>query len=89
LTAEERKNGWTAETLDAYLRGSLEAYSYRYEILTRCREAERIASARVEAFKKEHDLADSREKRDLERIEIELANISAMTNRALDLLENV
>lgn len=90
LTQAEARNGWSEQTLDAYLRGACsEAYTYRKEILGRWREQERIARERVPAFKKDNDLGDPSEKRDLDRMEAELAHASAMANRAADLLESL
>jgi hypothetical protein len=89
LTDGEVKNGWSAPELDAYLRGLCngDAYSYRYEILGRWRDQERIAGEAVAKFKREHDLGDPHEKTQLDRLELHSAHCRAMATRAAEHLE--
>jgi hypothetical protein len=89
LTEGEIKNGWTPPELDAYLRGLFngDAYSYRYEILSRWREQERIAGETLAEWKREHDGADPAEKRRLNELELHAAHCRAMATRAAEHLE--
>jgi hypothetical protein len=91
ITDGERKNGWSEQTLDAFLRGIFhgDAYNYRREILSRWREAERIAAEQVAKFKREYDLADPSEKRKLTELELAAAHCKAMANRAADQLDGL
>jgi len=90
LTDGEIKNGWSAPELDAYLRGLCngDAYSYRYEILSRWREHERLAGEAVTKFKHDHDLGDPRERAQLDRLQLHAAHCRAMATRAAEHLES-
>jgi hypothetical protein len=87
-TLDEIKNGWTAETLTAYLRSSsVNEFSFRQEALVRAKWRQEQAAKAVAEFRKTQALGDPMAAKALARLERELMEASGDAHHAEGLLD--
>jgi hypothetical protein len=91
LTENERRNGWTEESLLAYLLGCFcgDPPGLISEILGRYQRDAVVAKAALAAFSRDHNLVDLAERRRRDELQAKVSFIEVQIDACLDLLAGV